>query len=132
MCGLPHSHSHETVQHTAEGGWEPSRPGTVMLDIGDGRGALIVGCPRDLLGTEIEAEALDSNDTHPPVHTAVRERYVPGAVLQAAVFAALCPGRYRLTSRDDGGTLVDCTLVTSGSVTEVMIELPSTSAGLTG
>ena len=48
------SHGHDHAHTHASRGWPPSGDGTVMLDIGDGIGALVVHTPAALLGVEIE------------------------------------------------------------------------------
>jgi hypothetical protein len=71
-----------------------SGEGTVVLDIGGATGALVVHTPGDLAGLEIELAR--RGEDGPFVHTAVRERHLPGATLLAAVFAEVPAGDYTL------------------------------------
>ena len=110
-----HDHDHAT----AEGGWAPSRPGSVTLDIGAGTGALVVLVPAELAGHELEVEP----EGAAPVHTAVRERLLPGGTVQAAVFPALPAGAYRVRVRGGGEhhqrTQFPLAHVRSGHVAEI-------------
>jgi hypothetical protein len=81
--------------------WPPSRQGSVTLDIGDNVGALVVVAPADLIGRELEVDAVGSG-TSRPVHCAVRERLLPGGTVTAAVFDHLRAGQYALRLRDPG------------------------------
>jgi hypothetical protein len=100
-----HSHSHA---HT----FAPSGNATVVLDIGDGIGALIVHTPLELAGTEIDIAR--RGETRPFVHTAVRERRVPTGTVYAAVFASLPEGRYTLPDAPNDNDVV----IVGGHVTE--------------
>jgi hypothetical protein len=113
-----HQHDGEHVHDHAEGGWEPSRPGSVMLDIGPDRGALVVMLPAGMLGLEIEAEPCEGDWAPPFVHTAVRERLLPGGSVFAAVFQSLPPGSYRLWQRG-GGPALAVASVSGGKVAEI-------------
>lgn len=84
-----------------EGDWEPSGPGTVLLDIDDTVGAVVLLVPADRLGEEIEAVPFERGSEGKLVHTAVRERILPGGTVHAAFFPTLAPGDYRL--RPAGG-----------------------------
>ncbi len=76
---------------------EPSGPGTVMLDIGGDRGALIVHTPAHLDGQELEIRP------DPGVwvgeHVAVRPRHLPAATIHTAMFDSLPAGRYLVRVR---------------------------------
>lgn len=73
-------------------------PGHVVLDIGDGVGALILYTGPDLLGQEIELSR--SEDAH-RTHTEVLERRIRDEPVFAAVYASLPEGRYRIWGYDD-------------------------------
>ena len=76
----------------------PSRQGTVVLDIGDGVGALVVHTPGELCGVEIEIARRGEQDAF--VHTEVRERVLPEGSVYAGVFVALDEGDYTLLDVD--------------------------------
>jgi hypothetical protein len=93
-----------------------------MLDIDERVGALVVYLPERSLGQEIEAEPVargDRDPAEPLVHTAVRERLMPGATLYAAVFPSLAPGEYRLWVGGGVGPPLAMAIVTGGTVAEV-------------
>jgi hypothetical protein len=70
----------------------PSTQGTVMLNIGEQIGALIIHTPAGLHGHEIEVSPV----TDPAIrkHAAVRARYVRGGVCWSEVIDGLPEGRY--------------------------------------
>ena len=74
--------------------WEPaagpSGPGTVVMELGAGIGALILYTPAGLDGEEIEI----SRDGSRRTHSRVRPRHVPGQTRYAAVYPGLPAGRY--------------------------------------
>ena len=70
----------------------PTGPGTVVLELGPGIGALILYTPADLDGEEIEI----SRDGEPRTHSRVRPRHLPGETRYAAVYPSLPPGRYTI------------------------------------
>jgi hypothetical protein len=67
--------------------------GEVVLDIGDGVGALIIYTLAALEGREIE---VSRGDTATRVHTEVLERRIAGRPVFAAVYASLPEGHYRV------------------------------------
>ena len=112
-----HHHQHgETHRNPApEPRRPPSRDATVVLDIGDGVGALVVHAPSSLLGVEIELAR--RGDPSSFVHTEVRERRLPDGTVYAGVYPHIDEGDYTLLDVD-GGAKCDLT-VRSGRVTEV-------------
>jgi hypothetical protein len=70
---------------------------TVVLDIGEGFGALVIHTPASLGGREIEIRRRGTQWLG--VHTAVRERLVPSGAQFAAVFGSLPEGHYDLRVR---------------------------------
>jgi len=88
----------------------PSGPGSVVLDIGGGVGALIIITPARMAGAEIHVSPV-----HEPAgrtHALVRERRLGPASCHAAVYPALPAGEYTIwrdagspagTIRIDGG-----------------------------
>ncbi len=70
----------------------------MVLDIGGDVGALVLYCPAELDGTEIEI----SQDGAPRTHSQVRERRLSSAPpVYAAVYPGLQAGSYTIW-RDDG------------------------------
>lgn len=99
---------------TEEADWKaPS--GTVVLDIGDDVGALVVYCPTSWLATEIEVDREEFPGTR--THTGVRERSAGTRPIAAAVFPGLTAGRYQVF--DPSGRPVVVAEVIGGEVTEV-------------
>lgn len=99
MTADPLAHVHAHNPHAGQG--------SVLLDIGDGVGALVVRMPEAMVGEEVDIEAADpvvdadlrrehGHHHHRP-HVAVLPRPVPGGgVVASLVFPALPAGEYRL------------------------------------
>ena len=71
----------------------PSGPGTVVLELGAGVGALVLHTPAELDGREIEIspeEAVTSRRTH----SMVRPRHITTGTRYAAVYPDLAAGPY--------------------------------------
>ena len=71
----------------------PSGPGTVVLELGAGVGALVMYTPAELDGREIEIspeEAVTSRRTH----SMVRPRHMTNGTRYAAVYPDLAAGSY--------------------------------------
>jgi hypothetical protein len=96
---------------------EPERVQTddLVLDIGDGFGALVLYTGPELVGSEIEVSL--KTQEHLRTHSAVHERRVQGAVVFAGVYPELAEGEYRIWS-DAPRTVTEFTIV-SGRVTEI-------------
>jgi len=103
--------------HTHEHPLPPSGQGTVLLDIGDGVGALVVHTGPGLDGVEIELSRRGEHRAF--VHTEVRERRLPDASVYAGVFPAIAVGEYTLLGLD--GQPDHEITISSGRVTEVTI-----------
>jgi hypothetical protein len=88
--------------------------GEVVLDIGDGVGALIIYTVPALEGVEIE---VSRGQAAPRVHTEVLERRIGGQPVFAAVYASLPEGRYHIWGFED--RLQSEVDVRSGQVAEV-------------
>ncbi len=86
-----------------------------MLDIGDGRGALVLHTPADMVGLEIEISPADDDTARS--HVAVLPRPAGGSVRHAAVYPSLPRGTYRLWRPEGGPT--PCVEVRDGAVTDV-------------
>jgi hypothetical protein len=99
----------------------PSGQGTVVLDVGGTRGALILFTTEVLEGEEIEIRPVGGQ--WDGTHTAVRRRDLRDAVAFAGVFGSLPGGEYQVRIKDPTGersgsrTTVDVT-VAGGEVTE--------------
>lgn len=87
----------------------------VVLDIGDGVGALILYTGRQLRGAEIEVSRVGEDGKR--VHTAIHERRLHGQTLFAGVYPDLPEGNYLIWT-DDPDRPASCTIV-GGQVTEV-------------
>ncbi|MGP0029050.1 MAG: phospholipase [Acidimicrobiales bacterium] len=112
-----HRHHHRPEAVGAEVLPDPSPVAAVVLDIGEGFGALAIYTPAALEGSELEIrrEGTEWRGSH----TAVRRRLVPAGAQFAAVFGSLPEGPYQLRvrgSRDEGPTL--SLRVSSAAVTE--------------
>jgi hypothetical protein len=72
--------------------------GSVLLDIGDDVGAVVVEMPAELVGVEVEIRPLEAQDhghVHHP-HVAVVNRPVVGGQLPSLVFPEVREGTYGL------------------------------------
>ena len=69
-----------------------SGPGTVVLELGAGVGALVLYAPPDLDGREIEISRDSSGARR--THSRVRPRHMPGGTRYAAVYPDLAAGTY--------------------------------------
>jgi hypothetical protein len=111
-----HAHEHPHVHVAAEEPrLAPSRQGTVVLDIGDGIGALVVHTTSALAGVEIEIARAGEHTQF--VHTEVRERVLPDRSVYAGVFPDVPEGDYTLL--DVAGHGRHDVTIRSGRVTEV-------------
>ena len=108
-----HGHVHD--DHGGEPRLAPSGQATVVLDIGDGVGALVVHTPGELCGIEIEIARRGEKNAF--VHTEVRERVLPHGFVYAGVFPDVPDGEYTLLAVA-GHSPQDLT-IRSGRVTEV-------------
>jgi hypothetical protein len=114
MTTLTHSHSpshshgptHSAAGATLEVLPDPSPVAAVVLDIGDGFGAVVINTPPGLEGREIEIRK--EGTEWRGVHTAVRARLIPTGTQFAAVFGSLAEGRYDLRVR---GGLDECAVL---------------------
>jgi hypothetical protein len=87
----------------------------VVLDIGDGVGALLLYTPDAYRGHEIEVSPVGNDVVR--THTAVLERRVAGRTLCAAVYPALAAGEWRIWG--NGPERPDRILIEDGGVAEV-------------
>ncbi|HEX6347900.1 MAG TPA: phospholipase [Candidatus Dormibacteraeota bacterium] len=89
--------------------------GDLLLDIGDGVGALVIHTPAYLFEREIEVSPLGADSRR--VHTVVRRFEGRGRASFAAVFPELAEGEYRIWTDDPD--LPTVASIQSGEVTEV-------------
>ena len=90
---------------------------SVLLDIGDDVGALVVKLPPELEGAEIELLPAERHHHHHYPHVAVVPRRAPdGVVIPSAVFYEVPGGSYRLRVRPDGPVRLTAR-ITGGAVT---------------
>jgi hypothetical protein len=99
-----------------EPGAGPSGPGTVVLELGPGAGALILMTPAELDGAEIEVSRLDGPDAGHRTHSLVRPRHVSGGTVHAAVYPDLPPGEYAVLG-PAGEAVASVTVVAGAAAT---------------
>ena len=91
----------------------PTRDATVVADIGDGVGALVLYTAPDQCGAEIDIEPVGRPAQR--THVAVRERQLVTGSVYAAFYPALAAGEYALLLPDGRRPVT----IEGGSVTEV-------------
>jgi hypothetical protein len=79
----------------------PSGPGSVVLDLGNDVGALVLQTPAALLGQEIEISPVGAVTAAGRTHSLVRERKTAAGTSYAAVYPGLVAGRYRIWRHTD-------------------------------
>jgi hypothetical protein len=79
----------------------PSRAGSVMLDLGDDIGALILDAPAELNGREIEISRAGDDAGARHTHSMVRERVTEAGVSYAAVYISVPAGDYIVWREDE-------------------------------
>jgi hypothetical protein len=92
----------------------PSWEGSVVLDIGEDVGALLLHTSRSLLGHEIDL--IPDDPCTPRTHSAVRERHLIAGVTCAAVYPNLRTGTYTIEGTDQR------VIITGGQVCELEYE----------
>ncbi len=78
-----------------------SRAGSVVLDLGDDIGALILDAPAELNGREIEISRTAGGTGARHAHSLVRERITAAGVSYAAVYVSVPAGDYTIWRDDD-------------------------------
>jgi len=107
-------HVHVTEHaHGTEHPHGPTGPGTVVLNLGPGVGALVLNTPADLNGREIEISR-DAVAGARRTHSQVRERPTPAGTRFAALYPDLPAGSY--TIWHDQTTAVGTVTVVGGEV----------------
>jgi hypothetical protein len=90
---------------------------SVALDIGDGRGALVLYPSERFRGREIEISRTDGDGGR--VHTGVHERHAEARSLLTAIFGSLPAGEYRVW--EDETTPGPVVTVANGAVAEMRL-----------
>jgi hypothetical protein len=103
------SHSHHPADY-----WTRRHTESVILDIGDAVGALVLYTSPALHGQEIEVTPLGSNARR--VHSAVLERSFNGRIVYAAVYPELQQGDYEVCCEGSPKFTI-----TAGTVSEVSL-----------
>ena len=85
------AHSHHDASY-----WTRRHTESVVLDIGQDVGALVLYAPAELHGHEIEVSPLDADPSARRVHSAVLERSLNGRVFYAATYPELAAGDYEV------------------------------------
>jgi hypothetical protein len=85
------SHSHHDASF-----WTRRHAESVVLDIGDDVGALILYTSAEHHTEEIEVSLLGADPTARRVHSAVLERYLNGRTFYAATYPELLAGDYQV------------------------------------
>ena len=105
------------MTHTQGAPAPATRSASVALDIGDGRGALVLYPSERFRGREIEI-SLAGGDGH-RVHTGVHERHADARSMLTAIFGSLPAGEYRVW--EDETTPGPVVTVSEGAVAEVRL-----------
>jgi hypothetical protein len=86
----------------------PTGVGSVVLDVGDSVGALVLDTPAGLHGQEIEISPADGDAGARRTHALVRRRDTGTGSSYAAVYPGLAAGDYTVWREDDtpAGTVV--------------------------
>jgi hypothetical protein len=94
--------------------WQQSA--TVALDIGAGRGALVIYPADRYRGREIE---ISRDEDGPRVHTGVHERMTAGGPVLTAIFGSLADGEYVIWT--DAETVGPTVSIPEGAVAELRL-----------
>ncbi len=112
-----HSHAGE---HPVREAAPPSEPVTgIMVDVGDGYGALVLYAGAEQVGLEPEIHPVGRPEARQHVWVLERATSAPAPVF-AAVFPSLAAGRYAICS--PGGEQIDEVDVTDGAITEARFD----------
>jgi hypothetical protein len=95
----------------------PSAGGSVLVDVGPSRGALVVTTTPARRGRELEIRR--AGTAWAGEHVAVRERRLRSGTVFAALFPSLPVGRYDVRWRPGGPALLRGVTVGAGGVTQI-------------
>jgi hypothetical protein len=110
------THTHEDAVATAIR-TRQATSASVALDIGDGRGALVIYPSEHYRGLEIEISQADALDRR--VHTGVHDRATHAGSVLTAIFGSLEAGEYVIWA--DESTEGESVTVIDGEVTEIRL-----------
>jgi hypothetical protein len=114
-----HSHSHGAQSHTHETGiGTPASCASVALDVGAGRGALVIYPSERFRDAEIEISRVGEARTG--LHTGVHERHSAAGSTLTAIFGSLAAGDYVVWS--DGDVAATTVTVPDGAVAELDLD----------
>jgi hypothetical protein len=99
----------------------PSGSGTVLLELGQGVGALVLRTPAKFDGAEIEISRREGGRTH----SCVRPRHTSGGTSYAAVYPDLAAGEYLVLLEE---TPVLAVRIAGGAVTSASLPSPASRA----
>ena len=108
-----HRHEHPTEDLASR----HASSASVALDIGEGRGALVIYPSERYRGTEIEISRVDGDGRR--VHTGVHERSTQVGSKLTAIFGSLDAGQYVVWA--DETTARTTVTVSEGAVTELFL-----------
>jgi hypothetical protein len=111
------TNGHHREHPTEDLGSQHAASASVALDIGDGRGALIIYPSERYRGTEIEISHVDGDGRR--VHTGVHERSTRAGSKLTAIFGSLETGQYVVWA--DETTARTTVTVSEGAVTELFL-----------
>lgn len=111
--GNGHHHHHHEASELAPA----AETASVALDIGAGRGALVIYPSERFRGREIEISRTDGDGDVRRVHTGVHERATMAGSVLTAIFGSLPEGGYVVW--EDATTAGPPITVTDGAVTEL-------------
>jgi hypothetical protein len=117
METITHSHGGKAHTHEAQGIAPAASSASVAIDVGGGRGALIIYPSERYRGREIEISATGGDGRR--VHTGVHERSSLVESTLTAIFGSLPAGEYVIWA--DETTEADTVTVPDGAVTEVQL-----------
>jgi hypothetical protein len=93
--GAVHAAGHSNhTDPTEPTSWPASREASVAVEIGPGRGALVLRTDQGWADREVELSAAEDPEWR--THVAVRERQLPGGSIYAALFGSLATGTYHV------------------------------------
>ena len=115
MLTAANGHVHEHATEDLASRHAPSA--SVALDIGEGRGALVIYPTDRYRGTEIEISRADGDGRR--VHTGVHDRSTQAGSRLTAIFGSLEAGEYIVWA--DETTARTTVMVSEGAVTELFL-----------
>ncbi|MGH2895907.1 MAG: phospholipase [Solirubrobacteraceae bacterium] len=115
MIAATNGHLHEHA--TEDLGARHAESASVALDIGEGRGALVIYPSEPYRGTEIEISRVDDEGRR--VHTGVHDRSTQAGSRLTAIFGSLEAGDYVVWADETTGPMT--VRVTEAAVTELFL-----------